>query len=38
MSYDMFQRVDRMSKNDATALRSIMCSLATHAYVHVMHL
>ena len=33
MPYDMFQRVDRVSENDTTALCSIMCSLATHAYV-----
>ena len=30
MSYNMFQRVNHVCENDATALRSIMCSLATH--------
>ena len=36
MSSDMFQCVDHMSENDATALHSIMCSLATYAYVLMM--
>ena len=45
MSYDrliLFQCVDHVcvcvSGNDATVLHSIMCSLAMHAHVHVMHL